>query len=207
MSRMITLALTGGVATGKSTFAEYLLAAWPGGVRLFDCDRHVHALQARPEVARRIAAELREDVVAPSGGVDREKLRSLVFRDPGKRRALEGVLHPMVREACAAARQEALAEGAVDVFVADVPLLYESGFPLPRDLEVVVACGPATQRRRLLARNRFTPELADHILASQIPILDKVNRAGVVIWNGGSREALRHSTEQFVLWLKSKTRS
>ena len=89
----------------------------------------------------------------------------------------------------------------------DVPLLYESAFPVPRDLEIVVACGPVAQRERLLARNRFTPDLADRIIGAQLPLPEKMARAGTVIWNGGSLSALRRHTHLFSTWLKSKLTS
>ncbi len=202
---MITLALTGGIATGKSTFAQDFLGQFDGSV-LFDCDRHVHQLLTSPDVARMISSSLGSDLLDSSGVLSRVLLRERVFGDPEKRRTLEGILHPMVREACGQARQQALASPEVRCFVADVPLLYESGFPLPRDLEIVVACGPVTQRQRLMSRNGFSPELAERILGAQLPVPHKAARADAVLWNGGSRAALSRQITHFSLWLKSKFR-
>jgi dephospho-CoA kinase len=85
----------------------------------------------------------------------------------------------------------------------DVPLLYESGFPIPRDLELVVACGPTTQKTRLMARNGHSSDLADRMLSAQLPIAAKMNRADVVLWNGGTPNSLLRQTELFILWLKN----
>jgi dephospho-CoA kinase len=200
---VFTLALTGGIATGKSSFAEIFRESEPGTV-FFDSDRCVHELLTRPVVARMITESLGEDLADSEERLDKGRLRERVFHDQESRRTLEGILHPLVREECLLARQRALADPAVRFFLMDVPLLYESGFPVSRDLEIVVACGPATQRQRLLARSHFAPELADRIIAAQLPVQEKAARAGVVIWNGGPREALYRQTTHFDTWLKSK---
>lgn len=188
---MTSLALTGGIATGKSTFAQHFLSFAPRTV-FFDCDASVRELQTQPEVIAEITAALGE-VQAADGSLDRTKLRALVFENEARRRVLEGILHPRVRAACAAAQQRAAAENA-DYFLADVPLLYESGFPMPRDLEVVVACTATAQRARLMGRSRINGDMAARIISAQWPLAEKIRRAGVVIWNGGMPEALRRQT-------------
>ena len=204
MSRpFLTLALTGGIATGKSSFGSLLREALPD-LAYFDCDACVHELLTRPEVTRRIIASLGVDLAGSEGQLDKSRLRERVFHDQDSRRTLEGILHPLVREECQLAQQQAANAPGNRFFLMDVPLLYESAFPVPRDLEIVVACGPAAQRERLLARNRFTPELADRIIHTQLPLTDKMARAGSVVWNGGSLSALRRHTTTFSTWLTSK---
>jgi dephospho-CoA kinase len=199
---MTSLALTGGIATGKSTVARLFLELAPH-TRFFDCDACVHELYRDPEVMAETEAAFGE-VRAVDGTLDRAKLRDLVFNNPERRHALEAILHPRVRRACAEAQQAAAEEGR-EFFLADVPLLYESGFPMPRDWEVVVACTPEVQRQRLLARNAaLSGETADQILAAQLPIADKMRRAGTVLWNGGSPVSLSHQTVHFVAWLRRK---
>jgi dephospho-CoA kinase len=201
---MISLCVTGGIATGKSSFARFFLELAPETV-FFDCDARVHDLLTNPPVVASIVSSLGQDLTSADGTLDRSRLRELVFEHPDRRKTLEGILHPLVREACRAAQQQARVSGAAAYFLADVPLLYESGFPLPRDLDVVIACGPATQRSRLMARSGFAPDLAERILAAQLPIAEKMDRADTVLWNGGQPESLRRQTEHFLLWLKSKT--
>ena len=200
---MQTLALSGGIATGKSTFSRLFLELAPE-TACFDCDACVHDLLTKPEVVATIGASLGHTLASADGTLNRSRLRELVFEQPDRRKALEAILHPRVREACLAARQAARDSGTAAFFLAEVPLLYESGFPLPRDLDVVVACGPATQRSRLLARSGFAPDLADKILAAQLSIADKMDRADVALWNGGNPESLRRQTQHFLLWLKNK---
>lgn len=197
---MLTLALTGGIATGKSTFARLFCEMAPG-TAFFDCDASVQQLLARPDVIATIAASLGADLAGPDGQLDRGRLRERVFDHPEHRRTLEGILHPKVREECLAARQAAGDGGNARFFLADVPLLYESGFPVPRDIEIVVACGPATQRSRLMERSKFSGELADKILAAQLPLEEKMRRARIVLWNGGQPASLRWQTQLFLGWL------
>jgi dephospho-CoA kinase len=200
---MMVVALTGGIATGKSTFISQLQEMAPEMV-VFDCDRCVHELLTTPEVSRMILHSLGVDLAGPEGQLDKSRMRERVFHDQNSKRALEEILHPLVREACQLSLQQAAHLPGNRFFLMDVPLLYESAFPLPRDLEIVVACGVATQRERLLARSGFTPVLADCIIGSQLPIMEKVDRAGVLIWNGGSLAALHRQTQIFSKWLMSK---
>ena len=200
---MLTLALTGGIATGKSSFARVFMEMAPDVV-LFDCDAVVQTLLVDRGVVGRIGEALGPGVVLADGGLDRAALRERVFGNDTQRVALEGILHPLVRERAMAAQSAAREEGKCKFFLADVPLLYETGFPLVRDLDLVVACSSRTQLLRLLARNGFSEDLARRILAAQLPIAEKMKRAHVVLWNGGSPGALRRQTESLTLWLKTK---
>lgn len=201
---MLSLALTGGIATGKSTFVRHFLELAPN-TAFFDCDASVHDLLTNPEVVATVEASLGQDLTSADGTLNRSRLRGLVFEHPERRKTLEGILHPLVRDACLASQQQARASGTAAFFLADVPLLYESGFPLHRDLDIVVACGPLTQRSRLMARSGFASDLADKIIAAQLPIADKIDRADVSLWNGGQPKSLRRQTEHFLLWLKNKS--
>jgi len=196
---MKSLALTGGIATGKSTFARRFLELAPRTV-FFDCDACVRELHGRPDVIAEIAAAF-GDVQRTDGGLDRAKLRTLAFENDARRRELESILHPRVRAACSESRQRAAA-GNAEFFLADVPLLYESGFPMPREVEIVVACTPSTQRARLMARSKLTEEMAERLIAAQMPIGEKMRRATVVVWNGGTPESLYRQTELFLGWLR-----
>ncbi len=202
---MLTLALTGGIATGKSTFAKLFLELVPG-TAFFDCDASVQQLLVNPEIIAAIAAALGPDIQNPDGALDRRRLRELVFDHPEHRKILEDILHPLVRQECQAAQQSARDAGIAPYFLADVPLLYESGFPLTRDIEIVVACGPATQRARLMERSSFSGELADKIIAAQLPLAEKMHRARIVLWNGGAPASLRKQTELFLCWVRERPR-
>jgi len=193
---MRIVALTGGIASGKSTACRLLAEAVPS-VRLFDCDDSVRKLlEADPRVAARVVELFGREVAAADGGLDRARLRARVFADPASRRLLEGILHPRVREECLASRDLAVKEGAA-LFVADVPLLFENGFDFGQEQALLVAVSRATQIARLKARNRFDDPLIESILAAQLPLDEKLARADVVFWNEGPLDVLRRQISRY----------
>ncbi len=201
---VFSLVVTGGIATGKSTVCRRICEAFPEGeVVFFDADATVHALLTSPTVTRRIAACLGAEVLAADGTLDRGRVSAKVFQDPALRKALEGILHPLVRAQCFEMRVTANAPSSpARLFLADIPLFYETGFPLSSDAQLLVACGPLTQRQRLLSRSPDkSPHQIDQRLAAQFPILHKLAPATHVLWNGGSPEALDQQLALFLSWL------
>lgn len=187
---MITACLTGGIATGKSLFVSLFTAEDPA-VEVFDCDAVVHQLLADPVWAAVVAADFGPSVLDPGGSVDRSRLRPLVFGDATARRRLEEVLHPEVRRRCRSAQAAAAGSEKVRIFLVEVPLLYESGFDVDREYEIVLAASATTQRDRLRSHRGLDDEVVQQILAAQWPILDKVRRAHLVVWNEGSIPCLK----------------
>lgn len=185
------IALTGGIAAGKST-VRTLLAARPG-LETFDADACVHhLLDADAEVASAIRSAFGPSFLQSEGTPDRAALRERVFRDPEARRTLEDLLHPRVRGAWQEQRSRC-AEAGRD-FLADIPLLYETNAQTLFDAVVVVACSSGTQLARLADRG-LRPSMAQAMLASQLPIGQKVAKASFVIWNDGSLAALGWQVE------------
>jgi dephospho-CoA kinase len=197
---MVRVALTGGIATGKSTVLRRLTAA---GIPVIDAD-----LLARQVVARgtpgfdAVVARFGPGVVAAAGDLDRRALGARVFADPAARAALEAIVHPAVYVAIAA--WVAGLPAATRVAVADIPLLFETGRAGDFDRVVVVACSRDEQRRRLRTRDGLSDAEVDARLAAQWPIEHKANRADRVIWTNGSladteREADRLASELLAL--------
>jgi dephospho-CoA kinase len=187
---MTTVCLTGGIATGKSSFLA-LFADGDPEIEVFDCDATVHELLADPGWAGRLAEDFGPSILKPDGGVDRSRLRPMVFDDDAARRRVEALLHPEVRRRCRAAQARAAAQNRVRLFLIEVPLLYESGFDVSREYEIVLGASPATQRRRLHHHRGLDHEVVERILAVQWPILEKVRRAHLVVWNEGSIPCLK----------------
>ncbi len=193
---MRMMALTGGIASGKSTVCR-LLKQWLPTLEIFDCDAAVHVLlEADAEVAQQISATFGNEALDEHGRVDRSRLRSLVFADTAARGALEAILHPRVREECLDSLKRAAKRGA-ELFVADVPLLFEKGFDFGQTQVLVVASSRSTQIQRLKARGGFDDLLIESILAAQLPVQEKMARADIVFWNEGPPAVLRSQIRRF----------
>lgn len=177
--------LTGGIGSGKSAVAEALAAR---GAVVIDTDEISRALTAPggaalPEIARAFGP----GVLGEDGGLDRAAMRRRVFDDAGERRRLEAILHPLIR--AESDRRLAAAQGPYAVLV--VPLLFESGAWAGRvDAVVLVDCPETLQVSRTAARSGIAPEEVRAIMAAQWPRWRRLQAAGRVVWNGGTREAL-----------------
>jgi dephospho-CoA kinase len=185
---MRLVGLTGGIGTGKSTFAAALREL---GVPVVDADQLARqAVRRGTPALGRIAAEFGPGSIGPDGELDRKRMADLVFADPEARARLEAIVHPEVRRLLGEETAR-LAATDHDLAFYEVPLLYERG--LERELEcVVVVWAPAAaQRARLVARDRLSPAQAEARLAAQMPVDEKARRADVVVVNDGELAALR----------------
>ena len=193
---MHVMALTGGIASGKSTVCR-LLREWLPTVAIFDCDEVVHRLlESDDEVAAIIAESFGGDALDARGRIDRHFLRGRVFADDAARLRLEAILHPRVRQECLDSLELAAKRGA-ELFVADVPLFFEKGFDFGQTQVLVVASSRSTQIQRLKARSGFDDLLIESILAAQLPVQEKMSRADVVFWNEGPPAVLRSQVRRF----------
>ncbi|MCH7224518.1 transcription termination factor Rho [Haloferula sp. A504] len=191
------MALTGGVASGKST-ACAIFRELCSDLVLFEADASVHRLLASdPGVEAAVVGRFGAECRAPGGGIDRPVLRERVFGDEAARRDLEGILHPRVREECLESLARARKIGA-SLFLADIPLLFENDFDFGQETSLLIAVGRDTQLKRLRDRNGFDDDLARSILDAQMPTADKMRRADVVFWNEGSPELLRAQVRRFL---------
>lgn len=179
---MLKIALTGGIATGKS----YVLARLQHlGVPCLDADELAHGVMAAGTEATGAIAERFGDVLAADGSVDRAKLGPLVFADPVARRDLEAMVHPAVYRAISAAMRGFERVGGSPLAVAAIPLLYESGRAEEFDRVIATVCSPEQQLARLRARG-LDHEAAQQRLAAQLPADEKARRATYVIRTDGS---------------------
>jgi dephospho-CoA kinase len=184
---MRIIGLTGGIASGKSTFAAALRAR---GVPVLDADALARAAVAKgtPALAEIVAA-FGPEVLAPDGELDRRRMGERVFADPAARARLEAIVHPRVRARFAEEVAARAAEGHALVFY-DVPLLYEAHLEAMVELVVVVWAPRAVQLGRLAARDGLSPAAAEARLAAQLPLDEKAARADVVVANEGDVAAL-----------------
>lgn len=182
-SGTLRVALTGGIATGKSHVRARVAGR---GVPTIDSDFLVHALLAAgtPVVAA-IEARFGPGFLQPDGAADRRALGRLVFGDAAARRDLESIIHPRVYDRIFAWADQQAAAGARWI-LADIPLLYETGRQGAFDRVIVTACPFDMQLQRLMARDRATEAEARARLAAQWPLEAKVRLADHVIDTGGT---------------------
>ena len=186
------IALTGGIACGKSLLANYLNEL---GVETLDADDIVHELI--PEAERR-------------------RMADEVFRDPAKRKELEQRIHPLVRARLAAfsngergtAAAKAMAgesgNGERKIRIEIIPLLFECHWEADYDIILCVSSPRSLQVERMTSRRGYTEEQAESRIAAQLPVEEKAARSDYVIVNGGSAENLMEEAKKLVAWLKGR---
>lgn len=180
---MTRVALTGGIATGKSHVRARFAAL---GVPTIDSDTLAReAVAVGSPGLEAVVQRFGREVLAPSGALDRHKLASIVFADAAARRDLEAIIHPAVRRATD--EWFAALDASQHPFaIADIPLLYEVGRDRDFDVVIVVAAEPDVQVGRVMARDGATEAEARQRIAAQLPIADKVTRADYVIRTDGT---------------------
>lgn len=196
---MPAIGITGGIATGKTSFITCLGELVPEA-RFFDADVAARELADRdPEVRGLIEKEFGASVYSESGSLNREAVRAIVFADAGKKGALEQILHPRIRRQWSLEAESH--RNSTKLFFADIPLLYETGGETLCDRVVLVACSPRVQLERLRARTGLDEAEARQMIAAQMPLMEKVARADHVVWNNGGRELLQEQARLLVdLW-------
>jgi dephospho-CoA kinase len=185
------LGLTGGVATGKSTFRGLLAARRPFAV--FDADQCVHGmLGADSEVISAVISEFGPGVSRAGGGINRAALRPLVFSSREARLRLESILHPRVRARWRSMVADCRTRG--EDLLCDIPLLFETNAEGFFDATVVVAASEHTQSARLAGRG-LDEAMMQAMLASQWAMGEKVALASHVVWNDGDLPCLERQAD------------
>ncbi|MFE4369889.1 dephospho-CoA kinase [Streptomyces sp. NPDC056835] len=182
---MLRLGLTGGIGAGKSEVSRLLTSY---GAVLIDSDRIAREVvePGTPGLAA-VVAEFGPEVLTPDGGLDRPKLGGIVFGDPDRLRALNAIVHPLVR---ARSAELETAAGPDSIVVHDVPLLVENGMTALYDLVVVVDASPETQLDRLVRLRGMAESEARKRMAAQATRERRRAAADVVIDNDGPLERL-----------------
>lgn len=193
MASKPTVALTGGIACGKSTVAQRLAEL---GVPIVDADRLARDVVApgTPGLAD-VVATFGDGVLLPDGSLDRKALGSIVFADRARRAALEAITHPRIA-AESARRMSELAATDAPYLVYEAALVVENGIHGAFDALVVVAVSPDVQLARLMARDGIGRSAAEERIAAQLPLERKIDLADFVIRNDGTREQTRARVDE-----------
>lgn len=193
---LLILGVTGGIASGKSTVARMLEEL---GAPAIDFDLLARDVVAPGQPAyEEIVAHFGNEVIREDKTLDRKRLSAIVFRDPAKRRALEGMTHPRILTAFGRRLAEIASKDRHAIVQAVVPLLYETHLESLFHRILVVYVPPEVQIERLMRRDGILREEAERILKAQIPIDVKAARADFVIYNKGSLDETRMAVK--ALW-------
>jgi dephospho-CoA kinase len=191
--RFLLVGLTGGLATGKSTVSRVFQSL---GCVVLDADVLAREVvePGQPALAA-IVREFGSEVLQPDGTLDRKRLGGIVFADPDRRRRLEAITHPAIRDRFLAHLAELEAPGFEGLVLWDAPVMIETGGHTAMDRLVVVVTNAATQRARALGRDG-DPADAERKIASQMPLAEKAALADHVIDNSGDRAATEARTRE-----------
>jgi len=206
------IALTGGIACGKSLTAKFFREL---GVLVLDADDVVHELEAPGGAAvSAIAARFGPSVRAPDDGIDRKRLADIVFLGESRscatadgramcnaRRDLEAILHPLVR-----ARLREFVENGTrgELRLAIIPLLFESHFESDYDIIVCVSSTEDRQIDRMMRVRSYTREQAEARLAAQMSVAEKAARANWTIHNNSTPDDLKAEVCRCTAWLSAR---
>ena len=182
----LKIAVTGGIACGKSLFAKFLREL---GVQTLDADDIVHEL---------IPAD------------ERRRLAPIVFADPVARKALEARIHPLVKDRVERWFHEEIDAGdsgplpAQAIRVAIIPLLFECNWDADYDIIICISSSAEEQIRRMVETRGLTREAAEARLSAQLPVSEKAARSQYVVVNDSTVEHLHEEAERCVEWLRSR---
>ena len=189
------IALTGGIATGKSTVASLMAL---NGMRVIDADTISHEIL---DASVSWVKESFGDEYISASKVNRTKLGSLVFSDEKKKKVLEEFLHPKIRAEIE--KRSIKQDGFKFPYLIDIPLFFENGAYEIKD-SVVVYTPSDVQLERFMKRNKYSQEESLNRIASQMPIDEKKTKATWVIDNSKNLKHLQQEVEDFVAIIKEK---
>ena len=195
------LGLTGGIGSGKSTVAGMLAAL---GAVVIDADVISRNLTATHGAAiEEIEHQFGGAMISADGGLDRNRMRDLVFTDPDSKKRLENIIHPLIKLEIRRQEQSAIASGA-KLIVYDIPLLVESTNWRPTlDQVLVVDCLEQTQIERVMARSKLKQDDVIKIIANQASRKMRNSAADIVIFNDSItveqlREQVTHAAQHLL---------
>jgi len=195
---MPVIGVTGGIASGKSSVTLLLGTCFRETegltVETFSADACAHdLLEKDPDVLDAVVEIFGNVVIDESGQVSRAVLRGIVFQEPEKRTQLEAVLHPRIRR-----RWETQAERfrqPTHYYVAEIPLLYETGCEILFDSVIVVEASAQIQIERLSSKRGWSLETARQVIDAQMPAEQKIRKANILILNHHTEKLLAHQVK------------
>ena len=186
---MYLVGLTGGIASGKSYVASLLVGHGASAIDADDVARQV-VLPGSIGLSQ-VLSKFGEEVLLPSGELDRKKLGDVVFANPERRKELESILHPLIR----ARTMELISSQSSEVVVYAVPLLVEANVDYPFDTVITVEAGADNQVERLMSSRALSMNEARQRVDAQTSSDERIKRADFVIDSSGTKEQTRQQVD------------
>lgn len=190
------IGLTGGIASGKSTVANYFKEA---EITVIDADHVAHDLLAKNQVIQKKLQQTFGTEVMANDGIDRKRLGQIVFSDSEKLAQLNQIMAPIIKQELL---KQIDKQQTQKLIVLDIPLLFEQGYEKICDQVVVVYVNQKTQITRLMKRNALTQKQAKQRIDSQMPLLKKRQKADYVLNNNGDLTQLKAAFDDLLNDLK-----
>lgn len=189
----LTIGLTGGIASGKSTVSNMLKNM---GFVIIDADIIARkVVEVGQEAYKQIVEAFGNEILLPDQTIDRAKLGSIIFYSEEKRLVLNSIVHPAVRKQMLREKDEHIENGEKAIIL-DIPLLFESKLTAIVDRTLLVYVDYDIQLERLMSRNNLSKQDAEARIKSQMSLKDKIPLADAVITNNGSIEETRAQLEE-----------
>jgi len=187
------IGLTGGIASGKSTAAEYLSTK---NAEVVDADEISHQITIKGEKGwEQIKNKFGEGILKEDGEIDRRELGNIIFSCREKKELLESILHPLIISEMKQKADKIINQGRIVIFMA--PLLYETGLDSYCDKVWVINTDRKKQIERIKKRDELTVLEAEKRIDSQLPLKEKIEKADTVIDNNGSIRELKEKLDYY----------
>jgi dephospho-CoA kinase len=202
---MLRVGLTGGIASGKSTVARAFREL---GAHVIDADRVARDVVLPGSVAlQRIVRAFGKELLKADGSLDRAALAAIVFADAGKRRVLEGIVHPLILQEIDRQIDEIARRDPQAIVVVEAALILELVRQDEFDAIVMVWANDEQQRRRLMLRDNISAEAAARRIGAQMPLDEKRRRATFAVDNSADQAAARADAERVFTRLSEMARA
>ncbi|MDR2464972.1 MAG: dephospho-CoA kinase [Streptococcaceae bacterium] len=193
MAKTFFLGLTGGIASGKSTIANFFIEK---GIPIIDGDKVARGVQEKGSPAlREIEASFGKEFLLENGELNRKKLGELIFSSKSQREKLDKLMNPFLRQAFE--KEKSFLNGTAPLVVLDIPLLFEKDYRSEVDAVMLAYIHPSEQLKRLMIRDGLSEEEAIQRISSQMEMEEKRKRSDFVIDNNGTKESLQEQLEEF----------
>jgi len=197
---MLLVGLTGGVGSGKTSVSKLFKDE---GTYVIDADQIArHLVRPYSDAWKEIREQFGDEILQENGHLNRKKLASIIFSDPGRRGLLNKILHPRIKEEIHKMINEIKERDSQAIIIIDAPLLIELNEHLDMDKVIVVISNEDKQIERIMIRDGLEKETVKRIIESQLPISEKIKVADFVIRNEGSLEELKKRVKEVFQELK-----